>query len=103
MKLAFSTNAFKKVSLEESLRQIAEAGYQGAEIMADVPHAYPPHMSRRRTRDLLNLLRNLRLEVSNINAFTFFALGGTYHPSWIDPSPKVRAQRVEHTLSLIHI
>ena len=44
MKLAFSTNAFKQVSLEESLREIAACGYAGVEIMADVPHAYPPHM-----------------------------------------------------------
>ena len=50
MKLAFSTNAFKQVSLEESLRQIAACGYAGVEIMADVPHAYPPHMDARRRK-----------------------------------------------------
>jgi len=103
MRLAFSTNAFKKVSLEESLRQIADAGYLGAEIMADVPHAYPPHMSRRRIRGVVGLLRELRLEVSNVNAFTFFALGDTYHPSWIDPEPQVRAQRVEHTENCLRL
>ncbi|NLX58077.1 MAG: sugar phosphate isomerase/epimerase [Phycisphaerae bacterium] len=97
MRLAFSTNAFKKVSLEEAIDQIADAGYEGVEIMADVPHAYPPHMSRRRTKALVTQMRDLRLEVSNVNAFTFFALGDTWNPSWIDPSPKVRAQRVEHT------
>ncbi|NIA21721.1 MAG: TIM barrel protein [Anaerolineaceae bacterium] len=97
MKLAFSTNAFKKVGLEESLSQIAEAGYQGVEIMADVPHAYPPHMSRRRIKSVVSRLKQLRLEVSNVNAFTFFALGDTWNPSWIDPVPKVRAQRIEHT------
>lgn len=103
MKLAFSTNAFKKVSLEDALQQIADAGYQGAEIMADVPHAYPPHMSRRRVRAIVDLLKELRLEVSNINAFTFFALGDTYNPSWIDPSPQVRAQRVEHTENALRL
>jgi sugar phosphate isomerase/epimerase len=103
VKLAFSTNAFKKVSLEESLRQIADAGYQGVEIMADVPHAYPPHMSRRRTRGVAELLQELRLGISNLNAFTFFAMGDTYHPSWIDPSPKVRAQRVEHTENALRL
>jgi sugar phosphate isomerase/epimerase len=103
VKLAFSTNAFKQTSFEESLRQIAEAGYQGVEIMADVPHAYPPHMSRRRTRSAVALLKELRLEVSNINAFTFFALGDTYNPSWIDPAPKVRAQRVEHTENCLNM
>jgi sugar phosphate isomerase/epimerase len=103
VKLAFSTNAFKQTSLEDALQQIGDAGYQGAEIMADVPHAYPPHMSRRRTRALVAMLRELRLEISNINAFTFFAMGDTYHPSWIDRSPKVRAQRVEHTENAIRL
>ncbi len=97
MKLAFSTNAFKRVSLEESIQQIADCGYSGVEIMADVPHAYPPHMTKRRTRAVCDLLRQLRLDVSNVNAFTFFAMGDTYNPSWIDPQPKVRSQRVEHT------
>ena len=103
MKLAFSTNAFKKVSFEESLAQIAEAGYQGVEIMADVPHAYPPQMSRRRIRAAVSLLKELRLEVSNINAFTFFAMGDTYNPSWIDPQPQMRAHRVEHTENSIRL
>jgi sugar phosphate isomerase/epimerase len=42
MHLAFSTNAFKKYSLEESIRAIANIGYEGVEILGDVPHAYPP-------------------------------------------------------------
>jgi len=103
VKLAFSTNAFKQVSFEESLVQIAEAGYQGVEIMADVPHAYPPQMSRRRVRAAVALMKELRLEVSNINAFTFFAMGDTYNPSWIDPDPRVRAHRVEHTENSIRL
>ena len=80
MKLAFSTNAFKQVSLEESLRQIAACGYAGVEIMADVPHAYPPHMDARHRRAIVDLCRSLRLEVSNINAFTLFALGDIFRP-----------------------
>jgi sugar phosphate isomerase/epimerase len=55
MQLAFSTNAFKQVSLEESLRQIAACGYAGVEIMADVPHAYPPHMDARRRMAIVDL------------------------------------------------
>ncbi len=39
MKLAFSSNAFKKTSLEEALDMIAHVGYSGIEIMVDVPHA----------------------------------------------------------------
>jgi sugar phosphate isomerase/epimerase len=103
MKLAFSTNAFKQVSLEESLKQIAACGYAGVEIMADVPHAYPPHMDPRRRKAVTDLLRDLRLEVTNLNAFTLFAQGDTWHPSWIEPDAQARGRRVEHTLNAIRL
>jgi sugar phosphate isomerase/epimerase len=103
MKLAFSTNAFKQVSLEESLRQIAACGYAGVEIMADVPHAYPPHMDARRRKAVVDLCRQLRLTVSNVNAFTLFAQGDTWHPSWIETDPALRERRVEHTLAAIRL
>jgi sugar phosphate isomerase/epimerase len=103
MKLAFSTNAFKQVSLEESLRQIAACGYEGAEIMADVPHAYPPHMDGRRRKAVVDLLKELRLGVTNLNAFTLFAQGDTWHPSWIEPDAEARARRIEHTVNAIRL
>ena len=103
MKLAFSTNAFKQVSLEESLRQIAACGYAGVEIMADVPHAYPPHMDARRRKGLVDLLKELRLGLTNLNAFTLFAQGDTWHPSWIEPEAEARERRYEHTLKAIRL
>ena len=101
MRLAFSTNAFKQVSLEESLEQIAGCGYSGVEIMADVPHAYPPHVDARRRKNLVALLKDLRLGLTNLNAFTLFAQGDTWHPSWIEPDAEARARRIEHTLGAI--
>ena len=103
MKLAFSTNAFKQVSLEESLRQIAACGYAGAEIMADVPHAYPPHMDARRRKAVVDLCKELRLAITNLNAFTLFAQGDTWRPSWIEPEAAVRERRYEHTLACIRL
>ncbi|MBM4019554.1 MAG: sugar phosphate isomerase/epimerase [Planctomycetes bacterium] len=103
MKLAFSTNAFKQVSLEESLRQIAACGYAGVEIMADVPHAYPPHVDARRRKAVLDLCRELRLTITNLNAFTLFAQGDTWHPSWIEPEAALRERRCEHTLAAIRL
>ena len=103
MKLAFSTNAFKQVSLEESLRQIAACGYSGVEIMADVPHAYPPHMDPHRRKAVADLCRELRLTITNLNAFTLFAQGDTWHPSWIEPDPAARARRIEHTLGALQL
>lgn len=103
MKLAFSTNAFKQVSLEESLEQIAACGYAGVEIMADVPHAYPPHMDSRRRKSVARLLKDLRLTLTNLNAFTLFAQGDTWHPSWIEPDTSARDRRIEHTLNAIRL
>jgi len=103
MNLAFSTNAFKQVSLEESLRQIAACGYAGVEVMADVPHAYPPHCDRRRRAALRDLLADLRLAVSNVNAFTLFAQGDTWHPSWIEPEAEARQRRIEHTVAALEL
>jgi fructoselysine 3-epimerase len=42
MKLAFSTNAFTSYTLPESISEIGRLGYKGVEILADVPHAFPP-------------------------------------------------------------
>lgn len=103
MKLAFSTNAYKKSSLEEAIASIARLGYGGVEIMADVPHAYPPHMSEPRIKSLIAELELFKLGVSNINAFTLFAIGDTYHPSWVEKDPALRAQRITHTRNCINM
>ena len=42
MKLAFSSNAYRNYSIEESIDLIHLAGYSGVEIMCDIPHAFPP-------------------------------------------------------------
>lgn len=102
-RLAFSTNAFKKNTLDEAIRAIAFAGYRGVELMADVPHAYPPQLSAERRRELLKFITSLRLTVSNINAFTHFADGDTYHPTWIENDLEQRDARVRHTLACIEL
>jgi sugar phosphate isomerase/epimerase len=98
-KLAFSTNAFKKTSIEEAIDSIAAAGYAGVELMADVPHAYPPSLDSARRMDLKHRIARLGLSVSNINAFTLFALGDTYHPTWIEDHERKRELRIEHTMA----
>jgi sugar phosphate isomerase/epimerase len=101
MKLAFSTNAFKRTSLEDAVDIIGGIGYQGVELMADVPHAYPPHMPPARLTALRAQLARYRMQVSNVNAFTLFALGDTYHPTWIEDDAAMRQQRIEHTKNAI--
>src|SRR5688572_6949113 len=97
IQLAFSTNAFKKNTFEEALRAIAGIGYTAVELMADLHHAYPPLMTQERTAEIKRLLAELNLTVSNVNAFTLFACGDTYRPTWIEDSPEERKRRIDHT------
>ncbi len=103
MKLAFSTNAYKKTTLEAAIESIADIGYTGVEIMADVPHAYPPQMSAKTVEEVRHLLARRKLSVSNVNAFTLFALGDTYHPTWIEDDAKLVSKRIEHTQAVIRM
>ena len=103
MKFAFSSNAFLRYDLFEAIRMISATGYQGIEIMADVPHAYPLHLTARDIRSIRAALENANLEISNINAFMHHADGDTYHPSWIETDPALRAKRVDYTLRCLDL
>ncbi|MBW1645699.1 MAG: sugar phosphate isomerase/epimerase [Deltaproteobacteria bacterium] len=102
-RLAFSANAFGRYSLPETIGILAGIGYQGIEIMADVPHAYPPHLTGDDRRRLRRALTRNRLAVSNVNAFMLHAEGDTWHPSWIERDPARRRRRVTHTLNCIDL
>jgi sugar phosphate isomerase/epimerase len=103
IRLAFSTNAFKKHTLEEAIDAIAQIGYTGVELMADVPHAYPPTMDAPRRSAIKQRIASRKMSVSNVNAFTLFALGDTYHPTWIEDEPAKRQMRIEHTIACIEL
>lgn len=100
IKLAFSTNAFKRYSLEDSIREIAKVGYSGVEILCDIPHAYAPSFKDDQVRSLKKTLALSNMQISNLNAFTLYAIGDTYHPSWIDDN---REMRIEHTIECIRL
>jgi sugar phosphate isomerase/epimerase len=100
IKLAFSTNAFKRYSLEDSIREIAKVGYSAVEILCDIPHAYPPTFTDDQVRSLKKTLVSSNMQISNLNAFTLYAIGDTYHPSWIGDS---REMRIEHTIECIRL
>jgi sugar phosphate isomerase/epimerase len=103
MKFAFSSNAFRRHSLMDAIKAIACTGYRGIEIMADTPHAYPADITYRDIRQIRRALKMFDLEVSNINAFELWALGDTYHPSWIEKEPALRKKRIDHTLMAIDL
>lgn len=101
MKLAFSSNAYLRYPIEEAIARIAALGYQGIELLADVPHAWPAGLLDVQKQRIWDALAQHRLTISNINAFMMNAIADPrqpyWHPSWIDPDPHYRAIRREHT------
>jgi sugar phosphate isomerase/epimerase len=99
MKLAFSTNAYSKHPLTTALRGIKQAGFEGVEILADVPHAYPDAIDANLTRDVKRELDTLGLAVSNINVNCSFGYWKDappepyFEPGLISPNPQHRADR----------
>src|SRR3984885_11884786 len=101
MKLAFSSNAYLRYSIEETIARIAALGYAGIELLADVPHAWPAGLLPEQVDAIRNSLSKHKLAISNINAFMMNAIADPrqpyWHPSWIEPDPNYRAIRREHT------
>jgi sugar phosphate isomerase/epimerase len=103
VRLAFSTNAFKKNTLTEAVDAIAAIGYTGVELMADVPHAHPKSFAADQRLALHHQLRQLNVSVSNVNGFTHFAKGDTYHPTWIEDNAEKRQIRIDHTIGCVEL
>jgi sugar phosphate isomerase/epimerase len=103
MKLAFSTNAFKKYSLKESIRLIREIGYEGVEILCDIPHAYPPCLDEEDILSIQEIISKNNIEISNLNAFTLYAITDVYHPSWIESDKQLRELRIQHTINCLRL
>jgi sugar phosphate isomerase/epimerase len=101
MKLAFSSNAYMHFSIEDTIRKIAELGYSGIEVLADVPHAWPAFLLEERKQSIRDQLSRHGLQIANINAFMMNAVADPrqpyWHPGWTDPDPHYRAIRREHT------
>lgn len=107
VKLAFSTNAFKRYSLQDSIKEIAAIGYRGVEILCDGPHAYPPaDFTGDRAQRLKDIVSSQGMQISNLNAFTLYSAkggGDVYHPSWIEEDGRMRQVRIQHTIDCIRL
>ena len=103
MIFGYSTNAFVKFSLDESLEKIAALGFRGVEIMGDRPHLYPPDFEAADLVRIKEIIEKHDLKVTNLNSFTLFAVGDTYLPSWIEPEKERRDIRIQHTLDCLKV
>ncbi|UPM44314.1 sugar phosphate isomerase/epimerase family protein [Halocatena salina] len=112
MQFGFSTNAFRGHSLEATIETLADAGYDGIEILLDTPHLYPGDADRADVRQVRKLLDAHDLAISNCNAFMLSAIersetshqadyphetAAFHHPSFIEPDATDRRARIEHT------
>ncbi len=101
MRLAYSSNAYMRFPVEETIRRIAALGYEGLELLADVPHAWPAGLLPERVESIRRVLEEHKLAISNVNGFMMNAVADPrqpyWHPSWIEPDPHYRAIRREHT------
>ncbi len=88
-------------SIEETIARIAAIGYEGIEVLADVPHAWPAGLLPERRQAIRDALTKHGLRVSNVNGFMMNAVADPrqpyWHPSWIEPDANYRAIRREHT------
>ena len=102
MKLAFSSNAYLRFSFNDAAKKISKLGYQGIEIMADVPHAWPAFMLEEQKQGIRDSLKSNNLAISNINSFMMHAVNDPrqryWNPSWIEPDKHYRQIRIDHTM-----
>jgi sugar phosphate isomerase/epimerase len=105
MKLAFSTNAYTRFTLDQAIRDIKRAGYDGVEILADVPHAYPEAINEALVQSVRRALDETGLAVSSINCNCSFGYWKDappepyFEPSLISPNAKHRGDRTRMILA----
>lgn len=107
MRLAYSANAYLKYPIEEAIRRIARLGYEGVELLADVPHAWPAGLLPEQKESIRRTLAETGLAIANLNAFMMNAVADPrhayWHPSWVESDPHYRAIRREHTKRALYL
>ncbi len=107
MKLAYSSNAYMRFPIEEAIARIAALGYEGIELLADVPHAWPAGLLDEQKEAIRRALAKHSLPIANLNGFMMNAVADPrqpyWHPSWIEPDPHYRAVRREHTRRVLSL
>ncbi|ELZ01991.1 sugar phosphate isomerase/epimerase family protein [Natrialba asiatica] len=101
MQFGFSTNAFREYQLEDAIEELADAGYDGVEILLDEPHLYPPNATEDEIARVRTVLDDNDIAISNANAFMLTAIEDFHHPSFIEPDEDYRRERIDYTLAAL--
>ncbi|ADD04363.1 YfiH family protein [Natrialba magadii ATCC 43099] len=101
MQFGFSTNAFREYDLTDAIEELADAGYDGVELLFDEPHLYPPTATEDEIGAVQDALESNDIAISNGNAFMLTAIEDFHHPSFIEPDADYRRERVDYTLAAL--
>jgi protein FrlC len=98
MKLAFNTWVYSSFPvwvpaypLEETIRRIAAIGYDGIEIGAANPHAYPDHLSKARRQEIRKVLDGEGIKLASMLP----APGGGAGFNVASPNPEERTAAID--------
>ena len=106
MKLGFSTNAYTSSSLIYAIESISSIGYDGVEIVLDVPHAFLP-LSQSKINSIKKNTKKYEIKISNLNANTVVGWYKKsqrvekFEPSLSNEVEKLRKWRVFYTKKAI--
>jgi sugar phosphate isomerase/epimerase len=109
MRLAYSTNAYTRCTLQEAVERIAGLGFSGVEILCDTPHWFPGRTPAAEAEHLAERLATLGLSVSNLNVNTangFFdplPPENVFEPSLSSRDPARRRWRLEFSIAALHL
>jgi len=108
LKIGFSSNAYTKKSLEYAIQSISDIGYEGIEIVLDIPHAFLP-ISEDSIKNIQSSLEKCKLKVTNLNANTVVGWYDTktevekFEPSLSNTDEKLRRWRISYTKKAIDL
>jgi protein FrlC len=106
MKLSFNTWVYSSFPvwlpsypLDEVIKRLARIGYQGIEIGAASPHAYPRHMTPERKQYIRDVLQDNNLQV----AAMLPAPGGGQGANVASPIPEERADTIQYYKDVVDL
>ncbi len=109
MKIGFSTNAFSEKSLFYAIQSIAKIGYDGIELVLDIPHLFLP-ITKNKTLVLKDAIKQHKIEVTNLNSNTVAGWNKQnltniekFEPSLSNTNPKLRKWRIDYTKKAIDL